>query len=87
MSRQYTLQRANSSFTGAIDYAAELNEQQLAAVTHREQSRRTVERRPVIVAIARLGRGEAIANILFGAVICVLLIANANVAITPRSGP
>jgi DNA helicase II / ATP-dependent DNA helicase PcrA len=33
MSRQYTLQRANSSFTGAIDYAAELNEQQLAAVT------------------------------------------------------
>src|ERR1700757_1085750 len=33
MSRQYTLQRAPSSFTGAIDYAAELNEQQLAAVT------------------------------------------------------
>jgi DNA helicase-2/ATP-dependent DNA helicase PcrA len=33
MSRQYTLQRANSSFAGAIDYAAELNEQQLAAVT------------------------------------------------------
>src|SRR5438045_4244956 len=33
MSRQYTLQRAHSSFTGAIDYAAELNEQQLAAVT------------------------------------------------------
>jgi DNA helicase-2/ATP-dependent DNA helicase PcrA len=33
MSRQYTLQRAHSSFRGAIDYAAELNEQQLAAVT------------------------------------------------------
>jgi DNA helicase II / ATP-dependent DNA helicase PcrA len=33
MPRQYTLQRAPSSFTGAIDYAAELNEQQLAAVT------------------------------------------------------
>ncbi len=33
MSRQYTLQRTHSSFTGAIDYAAELNEQQLAAVT------------------------------------------------------
>jgi DNA helicase-2/ATP-dependent DNA helicase PcrA len=33
MSRQYTLQRAPSSFTGAIDYAAELNPQQLAAVT------------------------------------------------------
>ena len=33
MSRQYTLQRAHSSFGGAIDYAAELNEQQLAAVT------------------------------------------------------
>src|SRR2546429_432750 len=33
MPRQYTLQRAHSSFTGAIDYAAELNEQQLAAVT------------------------------------------------------
>src|SRR5213082_1995851 len=33
MSRQYTLQRTNSSFGGAIDYAAELNEQQLAAVT------------------------------------------------------
>jgi DNA helicase-2/ATP-dependent DNA helicase PcrA len=33
MSRQYTLQRAHSAFTGAIDYAAELNEQQLAAVT------------------------------------------------------
>jgi len=33
MSRQYTLQRAHSSFSGAIDYAAELNEQQLAAVT------------------------------------------------------
>ncbi len=33
MSRQYTLQRAHSSFTGAIDYVAELNEQQLAAVT------------------------------------------------------
>jgi DNA helicase-2/ATP-dependent DNA helicase PcrA len=33
MSRQYTLQRAHSSFRSAIDYAAELNEQQLAAVT------------------------------------------------------
>jgi DNA helicase II / ATP-dependent DNA helicase PcrA len=33
MSRQYTLQRAHSSFSSAIDYAAELNEQQLAAVT------------------------------------------------------
>jgi DNA helicase II / ATP-dependent DNA helicase PcrA len=33
MSRQYTLQRAHSSFSGAIDYATELNEQQLAAVT------------------------------------------------------
>ena len=33
MPREYTLQRAPSSFTGAIDYAAELNEQQLAAVT------------------------------------------------------
>jgi DNA helicase-2/ATP-dependent DNA helicase PcrA len=33
MSRQYTLQRAHSSFSGAIDYAAELNEQQLAVVT------------------------------------------------------
>src|SRR4026209_1831168 len=33
MSRQYTMQRAHSSFSGAIDYAAELNEQQLAAVT------------------------------------------------------
>ena len=33
MSRQYTLQRTHSAFTGAIDYAAELNEQQLAAVT------------------------------------------------------
>jgi DNA helicase II / ATP-dependent DNA helicase PcrA len=33
MSRQYTLQRAHSSFSGAIDYAADLNEQQLAAVT------------------------------------------------------
>ncbi len=33
MSRQYTLQRAKHSFGGAIDYAAELNEQQLAAVT------------------------------------------------------
>ena len=33
MSRQYTLQRTNSSFSGAIGYAAELNEQQLAAVT------------------------------------------------------
>jgi hypothetical protein len=28
MSRQYTLQRTHSVFTGAIDYAAELNEQQ-----------------------------------------------------------
>jgi DNA helicase-2/ATP-dependent DNA helicase PcrA len=33
MSRQYTLQRTPSAFTGAIDYAAELNEQQLAAVS------------------------------------------------------
>jgi DNA helicase II / ATP-dependent DNA helicase PcrA len=33
MSRQYTLQRTHSALTGAIDYAAELNEQQLAAVT------------------------------------------------------
>jgi DNA helicase-2/ATP-dependent DNA helicase PcrA len=33
MSRQYTLQSAHSAFTGAIDYAAELNQQQLAAVT------------------------------------------------------
>ena len=33
MSRQYTLQRTQSAFTGAIDYAAELNEQQFAAVT------------------------------------------------------
>ena len=33
MPREYTLQRAPSSFTGAIDYAAELNEQQRAAVT------------------------------------------------------
>ncbi len=33
MSRQYTLQRTQSAYTGAIDYAAELNEQQLAAVT------------------------------------------------------
>jgi DNA helicase-2/ATP-dependent DNA helicase PcrA len=33
MPRQYTLQRAPSAFAGAIDYAAELNEQQLAAVT------------------------------------------------------
>lgn len=33
MSRQYTLQRTHSAFTGTIDYAAELNEQQLAAVT------------------------------------------------------
>lgn len=33
MSRQYTLQRSHSTFTEAIDYAAELNEQQLAAVT------------------------------------------------------
>src|SRR5436190_284376 len=33
MSRQYTLQRAHSFFSGAIDYAGELNEQQLAAVT------------------------------------------------------
>jgi len=33
MSRQYTLQRTHSAFTGAIDYAAELNQQQLAAVT------------------------------------------------------
>ena len=33
MPRQYTLQRTHSSFSGAIDYAAELNEQQLAAVT------------------------------------------------------
>src|SRR3989440_6741931 len=33
MSRQSTLQRPHSSFSGAIDYAAELNEQQRAAVT------------------------------------------------------
>src|SRR6187399_2856893 len=33
MSRQYTLQRTHSAFSGAIDYAAELNAQQLAAVT------------------------------------------------------
>src|SRR4030095_10007618 len=33
MPRQYTLQRAHSSFSGHIDYATELNEQQLAAVT------------------------------------------------------
>ena len=33
MSRQYTLQRPHSAFAGAIDYAAELNEQQYAAVT------------------------------------------------------
>jgi len=33
MSRQYTLQRTRSTFTGAIDYTAELNEQQLAAVS------------------------------------------------------
>ncbi len=33
MSRQYTLQRAPSSSVVNIDYAAELNEQQLAAVT------------------------------------------------------
>jgi DNA helicase II / ATP-dependent DNA helicase PcrA len=33
MSRQYTLQSTHSAFTGAIDYAAELNQQQLAAVT------------------------------------------------------
>ncbi len=33
MSRQYTLQRAASAHAISIDYAAELNEQQLAAVT------------------------------------------------------
>ena len=33
MSRQYTLQGTRSTFTGAIEYTAELNEQQLAAVT------------------------------------------------------
>lgn len=33
MSRQYTLQRAPASSSGHIDFAAELNEQQLAAVT------------------------------------------------------
>ena len=33
MSRQYTLQRAPVSTSVHIDYAAELNEQQLAAVT------------------------------------------------------
>ncbi len=33
MPREYTLQRTPSSFTGAIDYGTELNEQQLAAVT------------------------------------------------------
>ncbi len=35
MSREYTLQRTAPAFAGAIDYAAELNEQQLAAVTAR----------------------------------------------------
>jgi DNA helicase-2/ATP-dependent DNA helicase PcrA len=33
MPRQYTLQRTHSALTGTIDYATELNEQQLAAVT------------------------------------------------------
>src|SRR5438876_9913652 len=33
MSRQYTLQRAPASTSIHVDYAAELNEQQLAAVT------------------------------------------------------
>ena len=33
MSRQYTLQRAPVSTSVHIEYAAELNEQQLAAVT------------------------------------------------------
>jgi DNA helicase-2/ATP-dependent DNA helicase PcrA len=33
MSRQYTLQRAQASTSINIDYASELNEQQLAAVT------------------------------------------------------
>ncbi|PYI62308.1 MAG: DNA helicase UvrD, partial [Verrucomicrobia bacterium] len=33
MSRQYTLQRAPRSTSIHVDYAAELNEQQLAAVT------------------------------------------------------
>ncbi len=33
MSREYTLQHAPHAFGGAIDYARELNEQQLAAVT------------------------------------------------------
>src|SRR5947207_1454454 len=33
MSREYTLQRAPSAATAGIDYASELNEQQLAAVT------------------------------------------------------
>jgi DNA helicase-2/ATP-dependent DNA helicase PcrA len=33
MSREYTLQRAPHASTINIDYAAELNEQQLAAVT------------------------------------------------------
>src|SRR5712671_197941 len=33
MARQYTLQRSHSTVGSAIDYAAELNEQQLAAVT------------------------------------------------------
>ena len=33
MSREYTLERAPSATSINIDYAAELNEQQLAAVT------------------------------------------------------
>src|SRR5437763_13978654 len=33
MSREYTLQRARTSSSGHIDFAAELHEQQLAAVT------------------------------------------------------
>ena len=33
MSREYTLQRAPAAATISIDYAAELNEQQYAAVT------------------------------------------------------
>src|ERR1700724_3229859 len=40
MSRQYTLQRAPRSTSVHIDYAAELNEQQLAAVTAQAREKR-----------------------------------------------